>query len=115
MPEICGYFELFFVNILGMPYNSGVFIYLIVLAAVLVWAIYETMRETPRMGLMKLAFILSVVLIGIPFIGNGYIIAVLFVAALSYFLFRAKKVNMRTLNTILISLMVLVIGYSSIS
>ena len=113
LPEICGYFELFFVNILGMPYNSGVFIYLIVLAAVLVWAIYETMRETPRMGLMKLAFILSVVLIGIPFIGNGYIIAVLFVAALSFFLFRAKKVNMRTLNTILISLMVLVIGYSS--
>ena len=34
--EVCGYFELLFVNVLGMPYNSGVFAYVIIVAGVLI-------------------------------------------------------------------------------
>ena len=30
--EVCGYFELLFVNVLGMPYNSGVFAYVFALS-----------------------------------------------------------------------------------
>jgi len=34
--EVCGWFELLFVNVLGMPYNTGVFVYVIIIAATLI-------------------------------------------------------------------------------
>lgn len=37
-----GWFELFFTNTLGMPFNTGTIIYIFVLVAGVVWAIYET-------------------------------------------------------------------------
>ncbi|MCD7914393.1 MAG: DUF2723 domain-containing protein [Tannerellaceae bacterium] len=111
--EVCGWFELFFVNTLGMPYNSGVYAYVIVIAAVLIWAIYETMRPEVHEVQMKLSFILSVTLLGIPFIGSGYVLGLVLIAALSFYMFRSKKINIQIVNTILVSLMVIVIGYSS--
>src|SRR5574344_1310505 len=43
-----GWFELFFVNTLGMPFNTGEIVYIILLVATVVWAIYEsyTARNT---------------------------------------------------------------------
>ena len=111
--EVCGYFELFFVNVLGMPYNSGVFAYVLVVAGVLIWSIWETMRDEIHPMRMKVAFILSVVLIGVPFIGSGYVIAILLTAALALYLFRSKSLNIKMLNTVLVSLLVVVVGYSS--
>jgi tetratricopeptide (TPR) repeat protein len=111
--EVAGLFELFFVNVLGMPYNSGVFAYLVVLLAVLSWAIYETMRDNPNEIKMKVSFILSIILLGIPFIGSGYILGAILIIALTVFIFRYKKVNTKMLNTVLISLMVIFVGYSS--
>lgn len=111
--EVCGYFELLFVNVFGMPYNSGVFAYVIILAGVLIWSIWETMRDEVQPVRMKIAFILSVVLIGIPFIGSGYTLAVILTSALTAYLFISKKVNIKMLNTTLVCLMVIVVGYSS--
>lgn len=111
--EVCGWFELFFVNTLGMPYNSGVFAYVFVLGGLLCWAIYETMRDEVNEVRMKIAFILSIIVLGIPFIGSGYILGVVLIAALTAYLFMSKKVNIKMLNTILVSLMVIVVGYSS--
>lgn len=111
--EVCGYFELLFVNVLGMPYNSGVYAFAIVLAATLIWAIWETMRDEVHPVRMKIAFILSVVLLGIPFIGSGYVIAVILTVGLAAILFTSKEVNIKMLNTILVSLLVIVVGYSS--
>ena len=111
--EVCGYFELLFVNVLGMPYNSGVFAYVIVLAAVLIWSIWETMRDEINLVRMKVAFILSIVLVGVPFIGSGYVLAVILTGALTAYLFMSKKVNIKMLNTVLVCLMVIVVGYSS--
>ena len=71
------------------------------------------MRDEIHPTRMKIAFILSVVLIGIPFIGSGYVLAVILTAALSLYLFKSKKVDIKTLNTILVCLMVVVVGYSS--
>ena len=48
--EVCGYFELLFVNVLGMPYNSGVFAYVIVLAAVLIWSHADGQPPLPTSG-----------------------------------------------------------------
>jgi len=44
-----GWFELFFVNTLGMPFNTGEYIYLLLLVALVIWAIWETQRSlTPN-------------------------------------------------------------------
>ncbi|MDR1675620.1 MAG: tetratricopeptide repeat protein [Tannerella sp.] len=62
---------------------------------------------------MKLAFILAITLLGIPFIGSGYWLGMLLIIALTVSLFYFKKVNIKMLNTTLVSLMVIVVGYSS--
>jgi len=115
--EVCGLFELLCVNVLGMPYNTGVFVYVIIIAGVLGWAIWETMRAKVNEVRMKIAFILSIVLIGIPFIGDGYVLGGFLIAALVICMFFVnsivQKINVRMLNTTLVSLMVIVIGYST--
>ena len=111
--EVCGWFELFFVNTLKMPYNSGVYAYIITVAVVLVWGIWGTMQEKVKANQMKIAFILSVTLLGIPFMGSGYLLGIFIIIALTAFMFLYKKIQMRALNTIFISLMVIVIGYST--
>lgn len=111
--EICGYFELLFVNVLGMPYNSGVYAYVIVLAAALAWSIWETMRDEVHPLRLKLSFLIAVTLIGIPFIGSSYLIPVVIVAGLAAWLFLSKKLNIKLMNTTLTALLVIVVGYSS--
>ena len=111
--EVCGWFELLFVNKLKMPYNTGVFAYLIIVAAALILGIRETMLQNTNETRMKIFFILSVSLLGIPFIGSGYIIGLLIIAAMTIFIFRFKKINVKAINTILVSLMVITIGYST--
>ncbi|MDH6356651.1 DUF2723 domain-containing protein [Parabacteroides sp. PF5-9] len=111
--EVCGWFELLFVNILGMPYNSGVYAYLIIVGGVLGWSIWETMREEVHPLRVKIAFILAVTLLGIPFIGDGYILGIALILALGAYLFKSKRVAVKALNTILVCLMVIVVGYSS--
>ena len=111
--EVCGLFELLFVNVFGMPYNTGVYAYVIIVAAVLAWAIWETMRDEPNALRVRLSFLLSIVLLGIPFIGEGYLLGLLLIAALGVALFRMKRLHVAALNTTLVSLLVIVVGYSS--
>ena len=111
--EVAGWFELFFVNTLSMPFNTGVFVYVLTIAGVLIWAIWETMRPKINRKRMNITFILSVALLGIPFVGDGYFVGIVIIAALTIFLFRYKHVNIKVLNTILFSLTVIVIGISS--
>jgi len=111
--EVCGWFELLFVNTFGLPYNSGVYAYVIILGGILAWGIYETMRDKVNDMRMKIAFTLSVALTGIPFIGSGYILGLILIAALALFLFKSRRLNIKMLNTVLVALMVIVVGYSS--
>lgn len=111
--EVCGWFELLFVNVLGMPYNSGVYIYLFALAGVMIWSIWETMREKVNETRMKISFILSIILVGIPFIGSGYLIGAVIIIGLTAFMFMYKNIQVKAMNTIMLSLMVIVVGYSS--
>ncbi|MGL4410974.1 MAG: protein O-mannosyl-transferase family [Bacteroidales bacterium] len=114
--KVAGWSELLFVNVLGLPFQSGVILYFITLIAVLVWGIRETIVQNSALR-MKIAFILSVTLIGIPFIGSGSFksIAIGFalIGALSAYLFYSSKVNIRLMNNILMCLTVILVGYSS--
>ena len=111
--EVCGWFELRFVNTFGMPYNSGVAVYTILIFAILSWGIWESMREKPNAMRVRISFVLAITLLGIPFIGSGYILGILLIIALSAGLFYFKNINPAALNTILICLFVITIGYSS--
>lgn len=121
--KVGGWFELFFVNTLGMSFNSGVIVYIIVLAATLIWGVYESFTEKSR-NRMCLSFVLTVALLGIPFYGHGtssVLIGIIVLLALFIYLTpktqekikQKYRISARTLNTSLLCTMMIVIGYSS--
>ncbi len=112
--KIGGWFELLFVNALGMSYNAGLYIYLVLLIASLVWALWETEHQTSRQR-MNLSFLTSVALLGIPFYGHGtssVIIGILILLVVAGILF-TRDTSARLLNTTLLCLTLIVVGYSS--
>ena len=59
--KLAGYFEIFFVNSIGLPFNSGTVIYFVVLVAALVWGLryaYRKNRVVLHTGLLCLCFML---------------------------------------------------------
>ena len=116
-----GWFELLFVNELGMSFNTGEYIYILLLVAVVIWAIYETQNATKQnWKRQNIAFLLSVGMLGIPFYGYGwtaFIIGVVALALLWFVLNRRYKskpvVTTRAKNTMLLCMLMRMIGYST--
>ena len=115
-----GWFELFFVNTLGMPFNTGEIIYIILLVACVIWAVYETQTQKHSQNIQNIAFLLSVGMLGIPFYGYGwsaFIIGIIVLAVLWFVLgFKRDKqllISARIKNTMLLCMLMLMIGYSS--
>ncbi len=118
-----GWFELFFVNILGCPFNTGEVVYILALVAIVVWAIYESFVDR-HFKRQNLAFLLAVGMLGIPFYGYGWSAAVIgfVVLAAMWFVLNYRKkvaqklvplVSARFKNTALLCMLMLMIGYSS--
>ena len=110
--EMAQYFELFFVNTCGMSYNMGTLIYAIVLVATFIWAIYELYSQKST-GKIKFSSCLAIFLSGMPFIGESYIIPVLFMIGLILYCIFTSKLPIRILNIIITGVLVIFIGYSS--
>ena len=113
--KIGGWFELLFVNTLGMPYNTGLYIYLTLLAAALIWALWETTKAKSE-NRMYVSFLVSTALLGIPFYGHGaasVIIGILVLAAIAGVLFVTRKATPRILNTAILCMTLMTVGYSS--
>ena len=117
--KVAGWFELFFVNTLGMAFNTGVIVYIFALAIVLIWAVYESyvLRSVKK---MNISFLLTVALLGIPFYGYGwgsFFFGVVVLAILAFWLSdkmpKKFRVSARTLNSALLCMMMIVVGYSS--
>ena len=118
-----GWFELFFVNTLGCPFNTGVIIYVILLVSTVIWAIYESYVNN-SFKRSNISFVLSVAILGVPFYGYGWsaffigvvVLAVLwFVVNRQVIIDKTKKpfVSARIKNTVLLCMLMLMIGYSS--
>ena len=118
-----GWFELFFVNTLGCPFNTGVIIYVILLVSTVIWAIYES-YVNKSFKRSNISFVLSVAMLGVPFYGYGWsaffigvvVLAVLwFVVNGQVIIDKTKKpfVSARIKNTVLLCMLMLMIGYSS--
>ena len=45
LPKIAAYFDLFFVNVLGLPFNSGAVFFMIALLGVCFWGLFRTMKQ----------------------------------------------------------------------
>ena len=111
--ETAQYAELFSVNVLGMPFNSGVLIYAIVVVAVFVWSLYELYKQRNATAI-KWSFFLSIFLSGMLFIGDGWLLPILLVAALLYYLFKlCRRIPVRIFSVTVLSILVIFIGYSS--
>jgi len=111
--KMAGWFELLFVNGFELPYNSGVAFYMLLVVSTLTWGIWETMREAYNPIRTRIAFILAVGLMGIPFLGNQPYLGIVLLAIFTGILFYYKKINPASLNSILLALFVILIGYSS--
>lgn len=117
--KVGGWFELLFVNDFGLPFNTGVIIYMIILAASIIWGVYESYAVKSRKR-MNISFLTTVGLLGIPFYGHGWssvFIGIIVLAILAIYLFanigEKYRVSARTLNTSLLAMMMIVVGYSS--
>ena len=135
-----GWFELFFVNVLGCPFNTGEIVYIICLVAAVIWGIYETYNATDKnVKRQNIAFILGFGMLGIPFYGYGWsaVICGVIVMAILWFVLGYKRkqevatgvdettgitkkkmqllplVSARIKNTALLCMLMLMIGYSS--
>ena len=118
--RVGGWFELLFVNVFGMPFNTGEIIYIILLVASMVWAIWETHSQKNRLR-GNISFLLSIAMLGIPFYGYGLssVIIGIIVLAILWFVLKintkkgVKLITERAKNTALLCLLMLMIGYSS--
>ncbi len=63
-PSLAGQFEIFFVNTFGLPYSSGIIIFLILFLSALVWGIRYTAK--------KEKVILNTILLSLTFVFIGY-------------------------------------------
>ena len=107
-------FDLFFVNTLGMSFNSGVLVYAIVLLAALAWALWELYSNKSNLRI-KISFALSILLSGIIFIGDGWILPLILFIALCVYLFHKdmKRIPVRVFTNIVTCILVIFIGFSS--
>ena len=135
-----GWFELFFVNVLGCPFNTGEIVYIILLVASVIWGIYETYNASDKnVKRQNIAFILGFGMLGIPFYGYGWsaVICGIIVMAILWFVLNYKRkqevvsgidevtgiakkktqllplISARIKNTALLCMLMLMIGYSS--
>ena len=120
---VAGWLELLFVNKLGCPFNTGEIIYIILLVAIVIWAIYESYVDR-NFKRQNISFTLSVGMLGIPFRGTEWgaaIVGILILVAIYFGLSYRKKVekqlvlviSARFKNTALLCMLMLMIGYSS--
>src|SRR5690554_5858405 len=111
--KVGGWFELFFVNSLGMAYNTGLFVYLILLVATIAWGLFETLSDRSNDSRARTALLLSVGLAGIFFIGGKVWLWLLLIALGAWFSFKYKKLNVQFINLAMSSLMVILVGFSA--
>ena len=135
-----GWFELFFVNTLGCPFNTGEIVYIICLVASVIWGIYETCNASEKNEKKQnIAFVLGFGMLGIPFFGYGWsaVITGIIILAILWFVLSYKRkkevvtgvdqatgiekkkmqllplISARIKNTALLCMLMLMIGYSS--
>lgn len=117
IPEIVSMFakaELVLVNGIGLPFNSGSIVFALLLVTFIVFGILFSISGNPKLfivfgilgGLLALLFLIEAQSFG------GVLVRLLIVALLVFLIYKYKSYR-PVLNTILLSLVFLLVGYSS--
>ena len=120
--KVGGWFELLFVNVLGMPFNTGVIVYLLLLFGTLITGIIVSAKGM-KQSIVAAVFTFAIALLGIPFYGHNLafsiiigiaVLAAVYLAATRY-VEKAKKflISLRAFNTVFICMLVIMMGYAS--
>ena len=107
-------FELLFVNVFHLSFNSGALFYAFFTAAIFIWALYELYAQ--KNGLMiRISFLCAIAVSGIFCFGNGMLIWFILLAALAALMFTkfGSKLPVRVMTVIMWSIAVIFVGYSS--
>lgn len=111
--KVGGWFELFFINTLGLSYNTGMLIYLVILVGSIVFSLISSMSSKGNDRKSKIAFLFCLALSGILFIGDNVWLWLILTGAALYYIFKSKKINMKFINLATSCLMVILIGFSA--
>lgn len=110
--EVAQYFELFFVNTLGLGFNTGVIVYTILAVVSFIWSLRELYAQKSATRI-SVSFIAAIFFSGVPFIGHSLWIPVFVLAGLGVYLATTRKLPVRILTLVTLSVMVIFAGYSS--
>lgn len=118
VPKMAGRFDYFFVNTLGTNFNSGLYFYLGLILLSLVWSVGEAHRAVSHSLAtlplrLKISIFSSIVLLGIPFLGNGVWLGLFLSLTLGVYLFYYAKLEARLVHTIQMSLLAITVGFAS--
>ncbi|MFH0866933.1 MAG: DUF2723 domain-containing protein [Bacteroidota bacterium] len=117
IPQVVDLFaktELLFVNGIGMPFNSGTVFLGLLIIALLTTGIYYTIKQTP--GIKTFVIILSVIFALIVFAASSSFLSFLgrliILGGGALFFYKVRS-NKPLINTIILSVIFLLIGYST--
>ncbi|MDR3652044.1 MAG: DUF2723 domain-containing protein [Paludibacter sp.] len=111
--EVSGWFELLFVNVLGFEFNSGLFVYIVLTIGFLIWGIYESYTNKSFIRI-AISFIVAISMEGLPFFSENIFLGILLIAGLTaFFYYRRGKISARWINTSLMMVSMILIGFSS--
>lgn len=113
VPEVAGWFEVFAVNTLGLPFNSGLVLHIVLLFVALIVTYVSTLRRPANLMIVRVGFLTSVMLMGIPFMGSGWVVPAAIIVGLAVYLFKASVLHLRTINIMVVSMFVFFLGVST--
>jgi len=111
--KLAGQIELFAVNGLGCPFNTGTVFYFFFVLALLAFGVWKSYKKDTSDRTLRILLAAGVVLCGMPFVGDGWLLGIVLSIAFVAGIFAWKKLNARLASNILMCLLTILIGYST--
>ncbi|MEA1886431.1 MAG: DUF2723 domain-containing protein [Bacteroidota bacterium] len=105
-------FELFLVNTIGLPYNSGLYLLLILFTVAIILALRSSHEGTNKQQIVVFG-IATVLFSGMWFMTESTFLNLLLLALLTFLVWRFSEKGLPVLNTALTVVLVIMLGYSS--
>lgn len=105
--------ELLFVNAFGLSYNSGTLFYFLFVIALLIFGIWKVYKKETTERTMRVLLSLAVVCSGMPFVSDSWLVCLIVSAIFVVAIFLFKKLNARLTTNIMLSLLAILVGYST--
>ncbi|MDR2963269.1 MAG: DUF2723 domain-containing protein [Bacteroidales bacterium] len=109
---VASQFELFFINGLGLPYDTGFVLYLLLLTVAIVVGMVVTRKDVSTKVQVAVTSIVAI-LAGVPFVSSSVFVVLLFIAVMVGVFYYVARRHKTILNTIVNCIALIIIGYSS--